>query len=88
MSILRTAEVQSIRLPQCSVEDEGLSGTVIICESHIAVHTFPCRKYVMLDVASCKDFDDADVSELIRRTFGAKRIDAQVIQRGKGFKNV
>lgn len=39
-------------------EDDG--GTSFICQittSHIAVHTWPLRGSVMMDIMSCKDFD-------------------------------
>ena len=49
-------------------EDSGISGFVIIAESHISVHTFPHRKYVNIDIFSCKSFDSdralADAREL------------------------
>ena len=38
-------------------EDWGVSGFVMIAESHISIHTFPERAYVNIDVFSCKDFD-------------------------------
>ena len=38
-------------------EDWGVSGFVIIAESHISVHTFPDRNYLNVDVFSCKEFD-------------------------------
>ena len=34
-------------------EDWGISGFVIIAESHISVHTFPDRGYINIDVFSC-----------------------------------
>ncbi len=38
-------------------EDWGVSGYVMIAESHIAMHTFPERRLVWADIFSCKDFD-------------------------------
>ena len=38
-------------------EDWGISGFVLIAESHISIHTFVERCYVNIDVFSCKDFD-------------------------------
>ena len=38
-------------------EDWGISGFVLIAESHIAIHTFPERGYVWADIFSCKAFD-------------------------------
>ena len=38
-------------------EDWGVSGFVLIAESHISIHTFPHRQYVNIDIFSCKSFD-------------------------------
>ena len=38
-------------------DDAGVSGFVIIAESHISIHTFPRRDYVNIDIFSCKTFD-------------------------------
>ena len=35
-------------------DDWGLSGFVLIAESHISIHTFPERNYLSLDIFSCK----------------------------------
>lgn len=51
-----------------SEPDPGISGFVVIAESHICIHTFPTREYVNIDIFSCKDFDHkqalADVLDL------------------------
>ena len=36
----------------------GISGFVMIYESHISAHTWPELGYVSMDVYSCRDFDD------------------------------
>src|SRR3989344_1463950 len=36
---------------------EGISGFVMIAESHISVHTFPEKDYIFIDVFSCKSFN-------------------------------
>ena len=35
-------------------EDWGVSGFVVIAESHISLHTFPERRYINIDIFSCK----------------------------------
>ena len=40
-----------------NAEDWGVSGFVLIAESHISVHTFPERGLLNIDIYSCKDFD-------------------------------
>lgn len=46
-------------------EDWGVSGFVLIAESHISVHTFPEHGILWADAFSCKSFDaDAVVWEM------------------------
>ena len=51
-------EPQVLKYTGDNVEDAGVSGFVIIAESHISIHTFPYRQYVNIDIFSCKPFDD------------------------------
>ena len=46
-----------IRYVGIKPEDWGVSGIVLIPESHISIHTFVERSHVNIDVFSCKDFD-------------------------------
>ncbi len=47
-----------------SPQESGISGIVIIAESHISIHTFPAHGYISVDIFSCKPFD---VDEAIRK---------------------
>ena len=62
-------------------EDWGVSGYVMIAESHIAIHTFPERGLVWADIFSCKDFDAAPVLEDMKTRFGLRQMDVQTLQR-------
>lgn len=66
-------------------EDKGITGTVIIAESHISIHTFQEKDYVFVDVFSCKDFDVDYAAECIINAFESKDYDKFVVQRGKDF---
>ena len=37
--------------------DRGITGIVIIAESHLSVHSFEEKGYSFIDIFSCKDFD-------------------------------
>ncbi|MBI2856361.1 MAG: adenosylmethionine decarboxylase [Chloroflexi bacterium] len=63
-------------------EDWGVSGFVMIAESHISVHTFPERAYVNIDVFSCKDFDDKRALQQIKEAFSLDQAKVWVIDRG------
>ena len=66
-------------------EDWGVTGFVIIAESHISIHTFPERGYVWLDVFSCKDFDTDGATGIIVEAFNLKKITVNKLPRGLEF---
>jgi S-adenosylmethionine decarboxylase len=62
-------------------EDWGVTGMVIIAESHISIHTFPEHKRFHMDVFSCKPFDYEKTLKLIEQRLGVTRRAADVIRR-------
>ena len=66
-------------------EDKGITGTVIIAESHISIHTFQEKDYCFVDVFSCKDFNVDVAAEYIVEAFGSKKFDKHIVNRGKDF---
>ena len=63
-------------------EDWGLSGFVLIAESHISVHTFPDRRYVNIDVFSCKEFDPTSSLRNVEETFSLPQVRVWTLERG------
>jgi len=63
-------------------EDWGVSGFVLIAESHIAIHTFPERGYVWVDVFSCKEFEASGATGRIVEAFGLRSVRTAVLERG------
>ena len=62
-------------------EDWGVSGYVMIAESHIAMHTFPERRLVWADIFSCKDFDPEAVLADLKQRFGLQAMDVRTLER-------
>jgi S-adenosylmethionine decarboxylase len=63
-------------------EDWGVSGFVLIAESHIAIHTFPERGYVWVDVFSCKAFEAETALETVADAFRLESVKVQKLERG------
>lgn len=63
-------------------EDWGVSGFVLIAESHISIHTFVDRRYVWVDIFSCKGFDAGGAVEDLQRIFGLERVETHILERG------
>jgi len=66
-------------------EDSGVSGFVLIAESHISIHTFPERAYLSLDIFSCKDFDYDKAVAYATKLFGITRHEINLLDRGLEF---
>lgn len=63
-------------------EDAGVSGFVIIAESHISIHTFPHRQYVNIDIFSCKSFDNHQALGDAQRLFDLESVKTWLLDRG------
>jgi S-adenosylmethionine decarboxylase len=66
-------------------EDWGLSGFVLIAESHISIHTFPEKSFVSVDIFSCKHFDSDFASSYLKKTFEMEKVECTVLDRGTEF---
>jgi S-adenosylmethionine decarboxylase len=67
-------------------DDWGVTGMVLIAESHMSLHTFPVHRYLFFDAFSCKGFDTEGVILRLQEEFDPERIDPQIIIRGRGFR--
>ncbi len=63
-------------------EDWGISGFVLIAESHISIHTFPERCYVNIDIFSCKDFDSEQAIRDLQARLELAELNSCVLDRG------
>jgi len=62
-------------------DNGGVSGFVIIAESHISIHTFPDAGLLTADVYSCKPFDIALVKSFVKSSFKISRVKSNLIKR-------
>jgi S-adenosylmethionine decarboxylase len=68
-------------------QDWGISGFVLIAESHISIHTFPEKQYLSIDMFSCKPFDTELAAETIKKYFRIEKVEMRVLDRGQEFPN-
>ena len=81
MGMTRITQPAVLRYKGTSPEDWGVSGFVMIAESHIAVHTFPERGLIWADIFSCKDFEPALVLEDLKQRFSLREMDVKMLER-------
>lgn len=63
----------------------GISGFVMLAESHISIHTFPDYDYVFIDIFSCRHFDTDKAVKYLTDAFDAKRFIKNILKRGLDF---
>lgn len=62
---------------------QGVSGVVVISESHLAIHTWPELGYAAVDVFTCGEkVDPWEACNYLTRNFRAKRVIAKEQKRG------
>jgi S-adenosylmethionine decarboxylase len=64
--------------------NHGVSGVVVLAESHISIHTWPERHYAALDVFMCGDAKPELCVEVLRRAFSPQTVRVKEILRGEG----
>lgn len=61
---------------------EGVSGVVVIAESHLSIHTWPSDGYAAVDLYTCGDLDSSAAINYLANAFGARAHVVKTIERG------
>ena len=62
---------------------QGVSGVVVISESHLAIHTWPELGYAAVDVFTCgSKVNPWDACNYVAEMFGAEHVEASEVIRG------
>ncbi|CAI9120206.1 adenosylmethionine decarboxylase [Brytella acorum] len=61
----------------------GVSGVIVLAESHISIHTWPERNFAAVDVFMCGACDPNLTIPVMQRLFQADRVVAQEERRGR-----
>lgn len=61
----------------------GVSGVVVITESHVTIHTWPEHGYAAVDIFSCSaKLDHAAIRNHLKHALAAKRVSRRSFRRG------
>jgi S-adenosylmethionine decarboxylase proenzyme len=61
---------------------QGVSGVLLIAESHVSVHTWPEARYVAVDIFTCGGLDPRLGIRHLARAFGAESVRMHEVVRG------
>ena len=63
----------------------GVSGVVVLAESHISIHTWPEREFAAVDIFMCGACNPHDAVPVLRAAFQPERVDLNEERRGRIF---
>ena len=82
LNMTRITEPKVLRYEAPKSEDSGVSGFVIIAESHISIHTFPRKDYINIDIFSCQPFDHERALADVKDLFDLAEVKTWLLERG------
>ncbi len=91
LDIVKASMVEAAKRAQATIVDVvfhefnpfGISGVVVIAESHLAIHTWPEYHYAAVDVFSCGETLQPEVAvDYLVEQLGAARASVVELQRG------
>ena len=65
-------------------ENGGVTGVVLLAESHLTIHTWPEHAYAAVDVFLCGDCDPTQSLPVLQDAFAPDTLEHQTLQRGEG----
>ena len=66
---------------------QGVSGVVVIAESHFSIHTWPENSYAALDFFTCSaQLDVKNAIEYVEEVFGSEYAEVKEVVRGEAVK--
>jgi len=62
--------------------ESGVTGTIILAESNITIHTYPAKNWFALDIYSCNEFDIDSALSFIKDKLDVGECEVKILKRG------
>lgn len=66
-------------------EPIGVTGFILLEESHVSIHTWPEHQFAAVDVFSCKPFNAEKIQKLLMQSFASDKVVIKQIERGEAI---
>lgn len=82
-NVIEVANVTLLKSEFHQFAPQGVSGVLVIAESHISIHTWPEENYAAIDFFTCGDYSVFDdVIKYFSEKFEAKEYSTKILDRG------
>ena len=65
-------------------EPIGVTGFILLEESHVSIHSWPEHQFAAVDIFSCKPFDEK-IQKLLMSSFSSDKVIIKQIERGEAI---
>lgn len=66
-------------------EPIGVTGFILLEESHVSIHSWPEHQFAAVDIFSCKPFDAEKIQKLLMSSFSSDKVVIKQIERGEAI---
>jgi S-adenosylmethionine decarboxylase len=81
--IVGLLELSEVKSAFKQFQPKGVTGFILLEESHISIHTWPEHKFAAIDLFSCKPIDTSSLEAYLLQSLNATHITESSIKRGK-----
>ncbi len=78
---IEMTKVSTPYVSKYNLQEQGVSGFVLLAESHISIHVFPEQAYVNIDIFSCREFDTEQAATRLKHQFGLIGTKTRILDR-------
>ena len=75
------AQILHLKL-HCFDENQGITGVIVLAESHINIHTWPEAGFAALDIFMCGKANPVAAIPVLETAFSPKLMEVQTVTRG------
>lgn len=84
-SIVEELQLSKVNESFKQFEPIGVTGFILLEESHVSIHTWPEHQFAAVDIFSCKPFDAKKIQDLLMNSFSSDRVVIKQIERGEAI---
>jgi S-adenosylmethionine decarboxylase len=82
LSVVKDAKLNALGDVFHQFKPYGVTGIVLLAESHVSIHTWPEKNVAAIDVFTCgKEGDARKAFKLLSERFEAEKVDRKIIDR-------
>ena len=83
LKIAKACDAQILHMHlHCFDENQGITGVIVLAESHINIHTWPEVRFAALDIFMCGKTNPVAAIPILESAFKPKLMEVQTVTRG------